>query len=325
MPFPPTWAGRRFRGVQALPAAHAHGRSSSVVVLSVLGLGVTLGLGLAMPALARANDFDQFQSAREAYESLNYDHAADLFRGLVADAMPFDRRPLVLESRKYLAAAYMFLRRYSDAEAQFELLLQADHDYVLDPLAFPDEVVAKFNEVKARVSEERARSEQQRTEREAQERVQSELVDRQQKQRLGRLYALAGTQTIEQRNSRWVAFMPFGAGQFQNGDSGLGLLLAVSQAVLLSTTVVTFVLHESLRDEPAPAVPEDARLAESAFRITNQVSFGLFMAVAVAGVVDAQVRYKPSRTYERPRALPPDLLELELSLQPSGVNLSGRF
>jgi hypothetical protein len=324
MPFPRTWAGRRFRGVQAPPAAHAKGRPFGIV-LGAFGLGLALAMGLALPRSARANDFDQFQSAREAYESLNYDHAADLFRGLVTDAMPFDRRPLVLESRKYLAAAYMFLRRYSDAEAQFELLLQADHDYVLDPLAFPDEVVVKFNEVKAHVSEERARTEQQRAERESQERVHSELVDRQQKQRLGRLYALAGTQTVEQRNSRWVGFVPFGAGQFQNGDNGLGLLLAVSEGVLLSTTVVTFMLHDSLRDEPPPAVPEDARLAESAFRITNQVSFGLFIAVAIAGIVDAQVRYKPSRVYERPRSLPPDLLELELSLQPSGLSFSGHF
>jgi tetratricopeptide (TPR) repeat protein len=306
-------------------SAPAKTRPPRVSVLGALGLGLALALGLALPRAVRANDFDQFQSAREAYESLNYEHAADLFRGLVADAMPFDRRPLVLESRKYLAAAYMFLRRYSDAEAQFELLVQADHEYVLDPLAFPDEVVVKFNEVKARAGEERARSEQQRAERETQERAQSEAVDRQQKQRLGRLYALAGTQTVEQRNSRLVAFMPFGAGQFQNGDDDLGMVLAVSQGVLLSTTVVTFILHESLRDEPPPAVPEDARLAESAFRITNQVSFGLLIGVAIAGIVDAQVRFQPGRVYERPRPLPPELLELELGLQPSGVSLSGRF
>ena len=92
-----------------------------------------------------------------------------------------------------------------------------------------------------------------------------------------------------------------------------------------TTTVVTFILHESLRDEPPPAVPEDARLAESALRISNQVSFGLLVGVAIAGVVDAQVRFQPSRVTERPRALPPDLLELELGLQPSGVSLSGRF
>jgi hypothetical protein len=101
--------------------------------------------------------------------------------------------------------------------------------------------------------------------------------------------------------------------------------LAVSEGVLLSTSVVTFMLHESLRDEPAPAVPADARLAESAFRITNQVSFGLLIAAAIAGIVEAQLQYKPSRVNEQPRPLPPDLLDLELSLQPSGMSLSGHF
>lgn len=291
----------------------------------VAALLVGFWLVAVSPRVALANDFDQFQSARAAYESLNYERAAQLFRALLAEATPGDRRPLVLESRKYLAATYMFLRRHPDAVAQFELLLNADHEYVLDPLAFPNEVVAKFNEVKARVTTERAAVEQQRAARETEERTRSEQADRQQREAFEKLVKLAGTETVQQLNSRWVAMVPFGAGQFQNGDNGLGVALAVSEGLLAATTLVTFLLHESLRDEPAPAVPADARLAEGAFRYTNQISFGLLLAIAATGIIDAQVRFKPATLYERPRQLPPDVLQLRVSAGPQNFGISGRF
>ena len=81
-------------------------------------------------------------------------------------------RPLVLESRKYLAATYLFLGRKSDAEGQLELLLRAEPDYVLDPLAFPAEFVKTFSEVKVRLEQERLRKEQERARAAAQERGQ---------------------------------------------------------------------------------------------------------------------------------------------------------
>jgi len=67
------------------------------------------------PGAARANDLDQFQNARVAYDSLNYELAADLFRGLLAESAPTDTRPLILESRKYLGAALLFLGRSDEA------------------------------------------------------------------------------------------------------------------------------------------------------------------------------------------------------------------
>jgi tetratricopeptide (TPR) repeat protein len=346
MPIPRSRADRHLQDALArrpsleartLPRSAPHASPRALSSQRGLGRPVSAGTtrrGLCLAALlwtlaahsaARANDFDQFQRARAAYESLRYDLAAELFRGLLADALPFDRRPLILESRKYLAATYLFLRRHEEAQTEFELLLRADQDYVLDPLAFPNEVVAKFAEVKTRLAEERSRSEEQRALSENQERARAELAERQQKLRLARLFRLASTSTIERRNSRWVAMVPFGAGQFQNGDQSLGLALAIGQGVLLSTSVVTFLFHESLRDEPPPAQPSDARLAESALRYTNQVSFGLFAALALSGVIDAQIRFKPKHVLERTRPLPPELRDFQVSVEPTGLTLSGHF
>lgn len=279
----------------------------------------------ALPA--RANDFDQFQNARVAYESLNYELAADLFRGLLREATPGDKRPLIIESRKYLAATLLFLGKQREAEQQLELLLEAEPDYVLDPLAFPAEFGKTFAAVRQRLEKARLVEAERRARRDAQQRARLELDDKRRRERMQRLYELAGTERVEQLRSRWIALLPFGIGQFQNDHDNLGLLLAVSQGTLLTAGVVSYAVHESLRDEHPtdPGVLSDAKLAEGASRYVNQISLGMFAVVAVAGVIDAQVRFQPSRSFDRPRPLPPDLTELELSVGPGAILLHGQF
>jgi len=279
-----------------------------------------------VPATARANDFDQFQNARVAYESLNYALAADLFQGLLSTAAVSDRRPVIIESRKYLAAAYLFLNRKPEAEAQLELLLRAAPDYVLDPLAFPDEVARTFAAVKARLERQRMQDEQTRERETATKRGQQELEVRQQRDRLQRLIELASTRRVEEVSSRWIALVPFGVGQFQNDHNGLGLVLAVSEGALLAISITSYFLHESLRGQvPTAADRDNARLAEATFRYTNQLSIGLFAVVAVTGIIDAEVRFVPSRSYDERRPLPPDLLKVQLAAGPTGVSVSGRW
>jgi tetratricopeptide (TPR) repeat protein len=281
----------------------------------------------ALPGLARANDFDQFQNARVAYESANYELAADLFRDLLRDATPDDSRPLMIESRKYLAATHLFLGEVAKAEAQLERLLKAEPDYVLDPLAFPAEFGKIFAAIRERLEKERAQQAEQDAQTEAERQAAHELAQRRKRERLSRLLQLASTERVEQVRSRWIALLPFGIGQFQNGNDELGLVLAVTEGTLLAAGVVTYALHESLRDEN-PTLPEDrnsAELAEASSRYANQVALGLFAAVAITGIIDAQIRFKARDSFERPRPLPPELKELELSVGPGALVLHGRF
>jgi hypothetical protein len=301
-------------------------RASRSLVGLASWLGVVAVMAWLAPGVARANDFDQFQNARVAYESLNYELAADLFKGLLSTAAAGDTRPVVIESRKYLAAAYLFLGKRPDAEAQLELLLRAVPDYVLDPLAFPEEVGKTFNVVKARLQAERAKADAARAREAATKQGHHELELQQQRARLQRLIELASTERVERRRSRWVAMVPFGIGQFQNDHNGLGLVLAVSEGALLAISVTSFALHESLRGQvPTASRRDDARLAEATFRYTNQISFGLFGALAITGIIDAQLRFVPSRSYEERRPLPRELLELQISVGPGDLAVRGRF
>jgi hypothetical protein len=281
---------------------------------------------LSFAAGVRANDFDQFQNARVAYESLNYELSADLFEGLLADAAPGDKRPLISESRKYLAASYLFLGRKADAEAQLVLLLHAESGYVLDPLAFPEDVGKLFAEIKARLALEQQHNEQERQLAAQREQQANASTDARQRQRMQRLLELASTERVEQVRSRWIAAVPFGVGQFQNDHDGLGIVLAAAEGTLLATSVVAFGVHESLRGQtPTEGDRAAAREAESASRYTNQLSLAAFAAVALVGVLDAELRFKPSRSFDRPRRLAPDISDLSVSIAPLAVALGAQF
>jgi len=291
-------------------------------------LGSALVLTLCSFGRASANDFEDFEKARSAYESQDYAKAAGLFQALAGGDVPqLTNRSLVLESKKYLGASYLFLGKIQQAEQEFTRLLRMDPGYLLDPLAFPEEVQRLFARVKMQLEAERRASEEERKREE--QRIAREQTERaqQERERWEKLTRLAEVEIVQEKRSRWLALVPFGAGQFQNGHSALGAVLAVTEGSLLALSVVTYVLHDHLRGQrPKPNEVEDARLAERGFRYTNQISFALFAVVAVAGIIDAQVRFQDTYEYERRRELPPDLREgPQITLTPTGASLEFRF
>lgn len=274
--------------------------------------------------VARANDFEDFEAARSAYESADYAVAAQRFEKLGGGDTPrLTNRSLMLEAKKYLGASYLFLGKLQLAEAEFERLLRLDSQYILDPLAFPEEVQRLFARVKARLdSERRVAEEEQRREQERLARKESERIEGERK-RWARLTALAQEERVLEQRSRWIALMPFGIGQVQNGQASLGAVLAVSEVSLLLVSLVSWGVHETLRGQ-APGLEErnEYNLTERVSRYTNQVSLGLFAVIAITGIIDAQVRFEGDSERTRKRVLPPDLRDPpRLTLGPGGLRL----
>lgn len=280
------------------------------IVLRVALLAAALcGSGLGH---ARADDFASFESARELYEKGQYDKARERFEllleGDVSSRLTSDA--LVLESRKYLGLCYLFLQRAAEAEQQFILLLEAEPNYQLDPVAHPKVAYTAFDQARRRL--------QRRLQAERRADEQQKGKKRQQADRTAMLLQLAQTETVEQRHSRGVAAIPFGVGQFQNGDRALGIAMATLQSTFLATSVATFLLHSSLYDaNPAQSELDQARRTERALRATNWVSLSLFAVLAIAGVIDAQLRFKPSERRTRKRRLPDELTPPKAVLAPA--------
>lgn len=318
----------RGRGLQGISRA-----VRAVVALTLWIAGLWLGL-LTLPTPARANDLDDFQRAVEAYDNHDYANAVALFETLVGDAVPrLQTAALVLESRKYLAASYLFTNQPIAADDQFEALLAQDPNYQIDPLAFPAEVEQAFSVVKARLRRERLQAEAAAARAEAEARREATdrlLADR---ARNAELLRLAETVRVERVSSRWLAMLPFGVGQFQNGDTQLGYVLAVGQGFLTATTVATWFAHVLLKKEHdrieadrdvslAPSEIDRANFQVELARTTNRVSFVLLMSVMAVGIVDAQWRFKPAVTLEQRRPLPEELRSpVALSIGPAALSL----
>lgn len=258
---------------------------------------------------ARADDLGDFEQARKAYEAQDYTRAAEAFGALVGTNPPrLSDRLLVLESRKYLAASSLFVADPLRAKEQFRLLLTEEPEYMLDPLAFPTEVLTLFEQTKTeiqRASQARLEAEQRRL---AEALAAQREEQRLRRENLARLMSLAQESEAREKNSRWVASIPFGIGQFQNGNSGLGAALAMSQGIAAAVSVVSFIAHQRLRDDrPSPDQLDNTRDREAIWRKTNIASFSAFLGLAVVGVLDAHVRFVPERVTSSPRKLPPDL------------------
>lgn len=271
---------------------------------------------------AHADDLSDFETARRAYRAGDYARAARGFEALVGGVVPKTRNPVIrIESRKYLGASYLFLGKKTEARAQFRALLEEDENYVLDPVSFPKAVNDVFADVKTDFAAEleRKRAAQAERERAAREQEMAGLIAQQ--ERIRRLEELAMTETVEERNSRWIAALPFGVGQFRNGHKRGGIWFATLQSAFLVASVGTFLGHNSLRGATvAPDRIADARKAEKILRISNWVSVGALVGTYLGSVIDAELRFKPTIEKTRKRELPPDLRSRRLRF---GLALGG--
>ncbi len=302
-----------------------------------------LGAALLVAATARparADEWDDFEQARTSYLAQDYARAAQKLEALIGGDPPaLQNETLLLESRKYLGAAYLFLGRREDAEQQLTLLLRQDASYQIDPIQFPQAVLQAFDAARARVDRElreearRAESEQQRQrERELRLLLENEA-------RIRELEALARQEVVRTENSRWLAALPFGIGQFRNGNRRLGKALAASESVFLALSIGTYFGNEALRDWD-PLNPPPTRLSgrglqilDDFLRIGNYVSTGAFAGLAIFGIVEAQLRFRPFVVTTRQRPLPGEgdggnqaaKLDLELGVGPLGASLRLSF
>lgn len=147
---------------------------------------------------------------------------------------------------------------------------------------------------------------------EAERRARAEEERRKQEAWLAKVKQMASEEKITVRNNRLVAFLPFGAGQFQNGDSVLGWTFLVSEAALVAgmgVTIPMYAYHRGRAEEVARQ--NDFRTAQlyqdraDNIRTVNLSFVGAFAAIAITGVVQANLAYVPEKVDTKKRPLPP--------------------
>jgi hypothetical protein len=251
---------------------------------------------------------EALQQARAAFEFQDY---AAVERVLGPRAAQIDNPQLRAEAYRLLGTARFYMGKNNAAADAFTELLKLEPDEELDPFYVSPRAIAFFDQVK-RAKEPELRPIREQRQREAEERRHAAEVEqaarrkRDQEDEARRLAALRPPTILERRvvqREFWVSLMPFGIGQFQNGDQSLGTALATSQIVAGATSAGSALLIEALRDRSTGKFQSGSYNIARNLQVAKWVSAGAFYALWIGGALQAAIKFK-AETSARDLVLP---------------------
>jgi tetratricopeptide (TPR) repeat protein len=256
---------------------------------------VVLLLFQAAPQAVPSPAGDELRRGKISFDRGEYGRAIEILRPLLYPEIRLESEGQIVQAHRMLGVAELF-QGDSDAAAQeFRKLLQLQPDYRFDPLLDPPQVIDLFNGV-LRAHE----AEVENLEAKQREAVRARQRDREQCEKLR-----AGPTVIEKRfgrNSFLLNFVPFGAGQFQNGHRRKGWAFLAVQTSLAAASVAVLTTNFALYGfrpvrgcrydtGAAPCPPQDIDHTDenrSRWLMRTQIATGAAFFAAVAwGIVDA--------------------------------------
>jgi len=189
-----------------------------------------------------------------------------------------------------LGLSHFFLNQLDAARLAFVQLLSLDPDYQLDPLYVPPQAIAFLDTVR-RNNQDLLDPIRERRKATLEAAAQEEAA----RKRFLTLGAGAAPRTIRERVEKpsvWLALVPFGAGQFQNDDLGLGLTFLLTEAATLATSIGCYAWVEGLRGSDGFYSASNYQTALAA-RTTQIVAGGVFLGLVVGGATQALIARKP--------------------------------
>ncbi|MEL6548564.1 MAG: hypothetical protein AAFQ82_28330, partial [Myxococcota bacterium] len=162
---------------------------------------------------------DELRRAKNEYAYGNYDESVLRLRGLLYP-MRLDSDEQVIEARRYLALSYYLLDRRAAMRDEFTKLLFIEPDYELDPFSIAPPVIEIFEELRQSLKTEL-------------DEIRRRRADAQLNQPSGEGVLRLVERRMTER-SELATFLPFGVGQFQNGDTELGVFFAASKSPSLT-------------------------------------------------------------------------------------------
>jgi hypothetical protein len=251
--------------------------------------------------IAPSSPREAFERGRTAFERAEYKRAIDILSPLLYPDRLLESEGEQVAAYRMLGISYLFENKQDDARREFINLLRLRHQFRFDPLIDSERVVTFFDTVLKEHKEELEKIRKIKEQKDA-------ATAAQIKADLARLRA-PPTIVRYERHSFTVAFIPFGAGQFQNGERRKGWWFLGAESALAAISVGAFVTNFALygvsperpcnaRNNPdgvaCPASDIDHSQEETSRWLTRvQVGSGVaFFAVAVWGIVDAVRNFK---------------------------------
>jgi hypothetical protein len=244
---------------------------------------------------------EDLQRGKNAYDRGEFARVVEIVRPLLYPEIRLQSEGQIVQAHRILGVAYLFEKDETEATHEFRRLLQIMPDYHFDPLLDPPEVVDFFNNVRKGYEAEIGDLEARHKAMEQARQRDKEACDK----------FRAGPTVIERRvgrNSFTINFVPFGAGQFQNGHRTKGWALLVSESVLGAVSIGAFATNLAVYgfrpqrpcryNVGSAACPADEidHTDENRSRWLSRVqvaSGAMFFGAVALGVIDALYFFEP--------------------------------
>ena len=271
---------------------------------------------------------EELQRGKNAYDRGEFARAVEIIHPLLYPENRLQSDNQIVLAHRVLGVAYLFEKKQVEAAVEFRRLLQLAPEYHFDPLLDPPEVVDFFNMVRKEYGSELGELEAKRHELEVARKRDREECER----------ARGGPTVIEKRvgrNAFAVNFLPFGSGQFQNGQRNKGWTFLAVESVLGAASVAAFATNlavyglrpqRSCRYETTATacLPQDVNHGdENRSRLLTQVQVAtgaMFFAAVAWGIVDAIHYYRPETVLSLAEAPQPPKSSMQLRFSPAVVN-----
>lgn len=263
-----------------------------------------VAIASAASAAPTQAELDAFKIGKKHYEDGNHAQSSQHFALATDGPTPTIKDlGLVNQARMIRGASNMYLGRIADADSQFERILRNNTKFEPDAILFPPGVLDEFRRMREKLEKETA--EKKAGDAATKKIAALEAENARLEGRVKSLESYASRYDTVTKRSRVLASLPFGYGQFQNGDPGLGVFFASTELIALGTATVAYFYHQALPRDPVDVT--EARSAANTARVLNWISLGAFVALAVGGVVQAHISFVPETKETKMRPLPKSL------------------
>lgn len=251
-----------------------------------------------------------FERARIYYESARYAECVEAFTGLIARSVDALSERERASARTYLGACLIALGKRDEARQQFRQAILEDRQLEPpDPVVFPQAVIDVFLEVRSSLMDALRRQQEEEIERRRREAREQLARQERERRRVAELERLAALETLVRRNERWMAWVPFGLGQFHNDDQALGWLFLGTEGALAITAIAATSIELGLHAQAEGGrAPLDYADLNSKVRLAHQVatvSWLSLIGVAALGILEANLSYRSEVPVgQRQRPLP---------------------
>lgn len=241
--------------------------------------GALLGL-ILLAQTATTMDVDaELRRAGNEYAYGNYEEAILQLQNLLYP-MRLTSESQVLEARELLGLCYYLTDRFEQVAKEFAKVLYLAPDHRLDPFSIPPPVIEAFESVRRQLAPQLDEIRKQKT-----NPTLTAPTD------LTTIPEPIAMQIIER--SDFATFLPFGVGQFQNNDTGLGAFFAATEAALLAINIAAYFLARYSAESPETI---------QQLMVLQYASATLFGVTWSIGVFQARLHFKP--TIMRPAPVP---------------------